>query len=222
MTETVIETYADATQLATAAGGRLVGAITSAIARRGGAHIVLTGGGTGIALLRHVADHGLDIDWSNVHLYWGDERFVPHTHEESNFHMAYDTLLSKVPIPEENIHPIPTDCQPNEAANRYEEIRNTNPVDLLTSGVFAAHFVNVVSPNFLTEIVEGRHDFVYGPLRRELANKAAAGCAAGILNAPDPAFNPKKDKELKTRYGSADHVSGKKTNKLFLSNSSVD
>ena len=101
-------------------------------------------------------------------------------------------------------------------ANRYEEIRNSNPVDLLTSGVFAAHFVNVVSPNFLSEIVEGRHDFVYGPLRQELANKVAAGCAAGILNAPDPAFNPKKDKELKTRYGSADHVSGKKANKLFL------
>ena len=101
-------------------------------------------------------------------------------------------------------------------ANRYEEIRNTNPVDLLTSGVFAAHFVNVVSPNFLAEIVEGRHGFVYGPLRQELANKVAAGCAAGILNAPDPAFDPTKDEELKTRYGPADHVSGKRNNKRYL------
>jgi starch synthase/alpha-amylase len=101
-------------------------------------------------------------------------------------------------------------------ANRYEEIRNANPVDLLTSGVFAAHFVNVVSPNFLAEIIAGRHDFVYGPLRQELANKAAAGCAAGILNAPDPAFDPATDKELQTRFGPADHVSGKKANKLFL------
>ena len=101
-------------------------------------------------------------------------------------------------------------------ANRYEEIRSTNPVDLLTSGVFASHFVNVVSPNFLAEIVEGRHDFVYPPLRHELSNKVAAGCAAGILNAPDPAFDPAKDEELKTRYSAANHVSGKKANKLLL------
>lgn len=101
-------------------------------------------------------------------------------------------------------------------ANRYEEIRNTNPVDLLTSGVFAAHFVNVVSPHFLAEIVEDRHNFVYAPLRQELANKVAADCAAGILNAPDPSFNPAKDKELKTQYGPADHVSGKRANKRFL------
>jgi starch synthase/alpha-amylase len=101
-------------------------------------------------------------------------------------------------------------------ASHYEEARNTNPVDLLTSGVFAAHFVNVVSPNFLSEIVEGRHGFVYGPLRQELANKVNAGCAAGVLNAPDPAFDPTKDKELKTSYGPNNHVGGKKANKRFL------
>jgi starch synthase len=101
-------------------------------------------------------------------------------------------------------------------ADHYEAAREANPVDLLTSGVFAAHFVNVVSPTFLTEIVDGRHGFVYGPLRQELANKVAAGCAAGILNAPDPAFDPSKDKELKTPYGPTNHVSGKKANKRFL------
>jgi len=101
-------------------------------------------------------------------------------------------------------------------ANRYEEIRDTNPVDLLTSGVFAAHFVNVVSPNFLTEIVAGRHGFVYPPLRQELANKVKAACAAGILNAPDPSFNPALDKELKRTYGPKDHIAGKKENKRYL------
>jgi hypothetical protein len=63
-------------------------------------------------------------------------------------------------------------------------------VDFLVSGVFAAHFVNTVSPRFLEEIVEGRHDFVEDNLRQELTNKAHAECGTGILNAPDPAFNP--------------------------------
>ena len=85
-------------------------------------------------------------------------------------------------------------------ANRYEEARDANPVDLLTSGVFAAHFVNVVSPTFLSEIVSGQHDFVYPPLRQELSNKVNAGCAAGILNAPDPSFSPATDKELLKNY----------------------
>jgi starch synthase len=101
-------------------------------------------------------------------------------------------------------------------ANSYEETRNSNPVDFLTSGVFAAHFVNVVSPNFLVEIVNGHHNFVQPPLRQELANKMRAGCAAGVLNAPDPAFNPKTDKELKKTYGPDDHIAAKRANKRFL------
>ena len=51
----------------------------------------------------------------------------------------------------------------------YEGTREANPVDLLVSGVFAAHFVNTVSPTFLRELIEGRHDFVEAPLKQELA-----------------------------------------------------
>jgi starch synthase/alpha-amylase len=101
-------------------------------------------------------------------------------------------------------------------AASYEQVRDSNPVDLLTSGIFAAHFVNVVSPTFLQEIVEGRHHFVEAPIHRELANKANAECAAGILNAPDPSFDPTEDSNLAYRYGSEDHVNGKRENKRFL------
>jgi starch synthase/alpha-amylase len=101
-------------------------------------------------------------------------------------------------------------------AHNYEETRENNPVDLLTSGVFAAHFANVVSPTFLSEIVDGRHDFVFGPLRQELANKVRSDCAAGILNAPDPSFNPATDKDLKRNYGPRDYISAKRENKRFL------
>jgi starch synthase/alpha-amylase len=98
----------------------------------------------------------------------------------------------------------------------YEETRETNPVDFLVSGVFAAHFVNTVSPHFLEEIVQGQHDFITPGMRREMANKKEAGCAVGILNAPDPAFNPRNDTELAERYGPENHTKQKQANKLTL------
>lgn len=101
-------------------------------------------------------------------------------------------------------------------AEDYESTRETNPVDFLTSGVFAAHFVNTVSPTFLAEIVEGRHGFVEPPLRRELTNKWHAGCGFGILNAPDPGFSPETDMDLYFRYDSESFVEGKKENKKTL------
>ena len=98
----------------------------------------------------------------------------------------------------------------------YEGARETVPVDFLTSGVFAAHFVNTVSPTFLQEIVTGKFAFISEPLRGEIANKFYAGCAVGILNAPDPVFNPESDIRIAYRYGCGDHVAGKRKNKLLL------
>lgn len=106
MSERIIETYAGADELAAAAGARLVGAITSAIATRGAADIVLTGGTVGIALLRHVA--GAEIEWHNVRLYWGDDRFVPQGDAERNDQQAHDALLEGVNIPPGNVHRMAT------------------------------------------------------------------------------------------------------------------
>jgi starch synthase/alpha-amylase len=101
-------------------------------------------------------------------------------------------------------------------AESYESARDANPVDFLVSGVFSAHFVNTVSQHFLDEIVHGRHDFIEPHLRQELINKANAGCATGILNAPDPAFNPQKDTFLAATYKPKDHAVGKRENKRSL------
>ena len=101
-------------------------------------------------------------------------------------------------------------------AHSYEETRDHNSVDMLISGVFAAHYVNTVSPTFLEEIVRGQHDFVKLPLREELTFKWNAGCAFGILNAADPAFNPEKDPHLARQYSADDHAEGKLINKRFL------
>ncbi len=100
--------------------------------------------------------------------------------------------------------------------NDYFESRDTNPVDFLLSGVFSSHFVNTVSPHFLTEIIDGRHDFIPETLRREISNKCTSGCAAGILNAPDPSFNPVSDNVIARQYGPEEHDIGKRVNKLDL------
>jgi starch synthase len=95
----------------------------------------------------------------------------------------------------------------------YESTRDGNPADLLGSAIFAAHFINTVSPTFLREIVDGRHDFVPDHVRAELAHKLASGCATGILNSPDPAFDPATDPHLELRFTPETHAAGKLANK---------
>jgi len=60
------------------------------------------------------------IPWSRLHFFWGDERMVPHDHPQSNYRMAQEALLKHVPVPRANIHPIPTQASPEEAAQAYE------------------------------------------------------------------------------------------------------
>ncbi|MDA0766794.1 MAG: glycogen/starch synthase [Verrucomicrobia bacterium] len=96
----------------------------------------------------------------------------------------------------------------------YEETRGSNPTDLLTSGIFAADHVNSVSPTFLHEVIDGHHEFVPGHIRHELWAKASAGCASGILNAPDAVFDPETDPYLPTHFNSETHPEGKRANKV--------
>ena len=98
----------------------------------------------------------------------------------------------------------------------YEQTRGANPVDFLASGVFAAHFINTVSHTFLLEMIEGQHPFVEEPLKRELTNKWKAGCAVGILNSPDPSYNPKTDADIPVQYDFRNFALGKSHNKLHL------
>jgi 6-phosphogluconolactonase len=60
--------------------------------------------------------------WPRVSWYWGDERFVPYDHPDSNYRMTREAMLDKVPVPPENVHPAPVDGTPEGAALRYEQI----------------------------------------------------------------------------------------------------
>ena len=85
----------DATAIGRTAAEWLVPELAVAIELRGEAHLALTGGSTAIGLYRELAGAWSDaLDWRRVHLWWGDERFVPVDHPESNAGMAYATLLA--------------------------------------------------------------------------------------------------------------------------------
>lgn len=103
---TVVEIFPESETLVGAAARRLVDTIQSAVTARGRALIVLTGGSNGIGLLRSLAE-AREIDWSKVHLFWGDERYVPEDDDERNDKQAREALLDHVDIPCSQVHPMP-------------------------------------------------------------------------------------------------------------------
>jgi 6-phosphogluconolactonase len=80
--------------------------------------LVLSGGSTPRHLYEVLAGEPYRdaFPWSRTHLFWGDERFVPHDDALSNYRMAREAILSRAPIPAANIHPIPTEGRTPEAA----------------------------------------------------------------------------------------------------------
>lgn len=86
--------------------------------------LVLSGGSTPRALYARLAQSN-EIDWSSVHVFWGDERAVPPDHADSNYRMAKEALLDHVALPQENIHRIPAEYTPAEAALHYEQVLNS-------------------------------------------------------------------------------------------------
>src|SRR3954447_13157523 len=99
----------------------------AALAAAGPFRVSLSGGATPKTLYGLLASDAFRerFPWSRVSWYWGDERFVPHDHPESNYRMTREAMLAKAPIPPENIHPVPVDGRPDEAALRYERILQT-------------------------------------------------------------------------------------------------
>jgi 6-phosphogluconolactonase len=95
----------------------------AALAARDSFRVSLSGGSTPKTLYGLLASDEFRsrFPWQLVSWYWGDERFVPHDDPESNFRMTREAMLAKVPVPPENIHPIPTDGTPEDAARRYEQ-----------------------------------------------------------------------------------------------------
>jgi 6-phosphogluconolactonase len=92
--------------LAETVAARTITAVLDAQAERGTAHVVLTGGTIGIAVLASIAAApGRDaVDWSNVHIWWGDERFLPAGHADRNETQARDALLGVLTLDPAKVH----------------------------------------------------------------------------------------------------------------------
>lgn len=102
-----VRRYPDGDALVAAVGDRLADEIVSVVEFRGRANIVLTGGGTGIKLLARLGTHDDRIDWSKVHVFFGDERYVPEVDDERNDKQAREALLDHIDIPTANVHAMP-------------------------------------------------------------------------------------------------------------------
>ena len=86
--------------------------LASAVAARGQATIALSGGSTPRRTHELLSEPPLRdiVPWDQVHVFWGDERCVPPDHPDSNYRMAHETLLSRVPLPPRNVHRTPTEA----------------------------------------------------------------------------------------------------------------
>ena len=86
--------------------------------------LVLSGGSTPKRLYQLLAEPEISgqIDWRQVHFFWGDERCVPPAHEQSNYRMVCEALLDHINVPEENINRMCTELTPSKTAAVYEGV----------------------------------------------------------------------------------------------------
>jgi 6-phosphogluconolactonase len=119
-----LQVYRDADALAHALAELFVTTGNIAMADRGSFSVALSGGNTPRAAYELLGKEPLidQISWSDVFIYFGDERCVPPSDEQSNYRMAEKAFLSAIPIPPANVHRIAGEIDPGHAANEYASL----------------------------------------------------------------------------------------------------
>jgi 6-phosphogluconolactonase len=119
-----LRVYRDAATVAQAVADLFARSAGLAQADRGAFRVALSGGNTPRAAYELLAQQPLcdEISWSDVFIYFGDERCVPPDDEQSNYLMAEKAFLGSVPIPRANVHRIRGEADPGQAANEYASI----------------------------------------------------------------------------------------------------
>lgn len=125
--EVTVKVSAEVEAVTRAAAEMFTENVVAAAAARGVARVAISGGSTPKAVFELIAaEYREKIPWTQLQLFWVDERCVGPEDAESNFGMTRAAMLDKVPLPEGNIHRMEGELDPEEAASRYEsEIRNT-------------------------------------------------------------------------------------------------
>ena len=120
-----IKTVADLSELSRAGADEFSRCAREAIAAHGKFSVALSGGstpqGTYSLLAERQSDPATRLPWEKIHVFFGDERHVPPAHRDSNFRMANESMLSKIPIPPENVHRILAELDASVAASKYED-----------------------------------------------------------------------------------------------------
>ena len=124
--DSVIVCEAPAAAMA-AAGERFVTLVREAVTERGCARIAIAGGRTPEAMYRLLAEppYRKRVDWARAEVFWGDERCVSPDHTDSNYRMALEALISRVPIPATHVHRMRGEVDPTAAAQEYERTLRT-------------------------------------------------------------------------------------------------
>ena len=119
-----IHAYPNKEKLVAATTELAANCIEQAIKQNGLCNMALSGGNTpgGIFSLLASNPYRDRLDWSRLHLFWGDERMVPPEHQDSNFRLVQETLLDHIKIPDENVHRMRGEVTPEEAAAEYAEL----------------------------------------------------------------------------------------------------
>jgi 6-phosphogluconolactonase len=142
-TATHIEIAADPEELAQRAARWFVDGVGN---RSGRIAVSLSGGSTPRRLYRLLAEAPFReaLPWDRLHWFWGDERFVPADHPDSNYRMVREALLSRAPVPAANIHPVPTAGDPAAAARDYART---------LQGFYGAETLDLARPLFDIELM---------------------------------------------------------------------
>ena len=173
----VIKWFASADELAHGIADQLTHTIVGALATRGIAHIVLTGGRMGTTCLEAVREHPLtrDIPWDGVHFWWSDERFVATNDAERNDVGAFDALLGHLNLPPGNIHRMPS----TDTGSTLDD----------AAGVYWSELVGLLGDELFFDVCllgvgEDAHVASLFPARNEIEIDTAG--VIGVNNSPKP------------------------------------
>src|SRR5215470_8026132 len=115
-----VTVVADASALYRAAAAEFSRCAREAIAERGRFTVALSGGNTPRGVYSLLAQDSSALPWDKIYIFFGDERHVPPDDPQSNYRMAKESLLSKVPIPPQNVYRVPAELPADLAADEYE------------------------------------------------------------------------------------------------------
>lgn len=118
-----VKTFHDPESLSLAAAREVVAVAARAIEQRGCCSLVLSGGSSPRRLYELLAEPRFreQLDWAKMHIFWSDERCVGPDDVRSNYHFARTSLLQHVPVPSGNIHRMPAELDPQQAARKSSE-----------------------------------------------------------------------------------------------------